>query len=573
MNDNLASHHHYLLTALGIRPQETTYALDGRPAVAKHAPLALLRLLEPAYRPDTVLCLLTQTARKEVWPEFCSELEGKDISVRPIDIPDGDEPKQMAEIIQSAASAIEAGSRLTLDVTHGPRHIPFVLYALALYLSSLQRVKIEAAWYGKFESAARIKPLINLRSLLDFPEWFHAAKVFQEAGFTKNLARRFEAVESSLPRGPERGQSKGVSRALRDFSETYESGLPLELGLAAGKVCHALESHSLETMPGLAIPQAAELSDIIREAAKPFRFGHENLRTGKSKGEWKKTVVLTVEELRRQAKLIDHYMKRGQVTLAFSSIREWMVSLGALHRGKPEEWLKRDARIRAEREIGALSQRGLRDHLNEDQKEWGDFWDQLGKQRNQIAHCGMKQEVAKPDLDSIMDFWNRIKNADRAWPSFGGGSGRFLVTPLGMSPGVLYSAIKKTHPASVLALCSEQAREGLERALRQAGFQGPQEALIMEDPFNGWNEIDGLRKRARATLLSADEVLVNLTGGTTMMGIVVQAMFEQARNDQRPCRRFVLTDERPAETQKSDPWVESDLFWLDEDSDEDTDDD
>jgi CRISPR-associated DxTHG motif protein len=568
-----ASREHYLLTALGTSPIQTTYALDTKTESAESATLALLRLLPQDTRPDVVLCLLTPTARERVWEGFRRQVEELEIDVCAVDIPEGDSAQDVADIVQTAADIIEAGSRLTLDITHGPRHIPFVLYALALYLSSLKDVSIDAAWYGKYQSDAKAKPLINLRSLLDFPQWFYSVKLFRETGFTSDLANRFMAVRQNLPEGPERGPPGTVNKALDDFSKAYESGLPLELGLAAGKLCHTLESQPLRNMQGLAVPQAQELSGAIDQATEPFRFEPEALRNGQAKGEWKKTVALSKAELHRQAGLIDRYIERGQIALALGMMREWVVSLGVLHKGKADDWLERGARMRVERQIGALSQPALRDRLSENQQAWGSFWDQLGKQRNQIAHCGMKPEVATPSLDSIKGFWNDIKRADNAWAAFGGGAGRLLLTPLGMSPGVLYSAIKKTQPVSVLVLCSEQAQAELERALREAGFAGSHEVLVMQDPFNGFEEIGGLRKRARTILFSADEVMVNLTGGTTMMGIAVQSIFEQARDDQRPCRRFVLTDKRPVEAQKSDPWVESDLFWLDPDPDEGNDDD
>jgi hypothetical protein len=88
----------------------------------------------------------------------------------------------------------------------------------------------------------------------------------------------------------------------------------------------------------------------------------------------------------------------------------------------------------------------------------------------------------------------------------------------------------------------------------------------MQDPFNGADEIEGMKQQARQICLNADEVLANLTGGTTLMGVVVQTLCEQARDDQRPCWRFGLTDKRSLEKQKQNPWIESELFWLDKKS-------
>ncbi len=563
---------HYLLTALGIKPRQTQYGLNQKTAEAAYSPLALLKILDKKDRPDTVLCLLTDDARKRAWEDFSKEVEQIGVEAKFINIPDIDDRMQLDEMMRNVAKIL-SGSRLTLDITQGPRHIPFVFYALALYLSGFRNVEIAGVWYGKYESAATDKPLIDLQPLLNLPQWFYATRVFQETGFTRALANRFTSVYGSLPEGREQGPSEKMGKSLEDFSKCYEAGLPMELGLAAGKLCHGLEEKPLETMPGLNLPLARELSEAILEAARPVRFASESLGNGRCSGEWKKEFPLGEEELQRQAKLIDQYLERDQFALAVGLMREWVVSLGIFHHSPGSNWMKREVRIKIERELGAMSQKPLSKYLDEKQKQWGIFWDQLGKQRNQCAHHGMKQEVSKIKLDKIKPFWKKIKLGDSAWTSFGGGKGRLLVTPLGMSSGVLYSAVKKVQPDSLLVLCSERAKAGIPEALGHGAFSGNHESLIMRDPFNGFAEIVGFLEKARKVCLDADEVHVNLTGGTTMMGIAVQRIYEQARNDQRPCRRFVLTDMRSQDEQKHAPWVEADIFWLDKASEQGEDND
>ena len=564
---------HYLLTALGIKPRQTPYALNQKTAEAAYSPLALLKILDKKDQPDTVLCLLTDEVREMVWECFSKEVKRLGVAAKSIDIPDIDDSAQLDEMVQTVAQKIRPNSRLMLDITQGPRHIPFVFYALALYLSGFRNVEITGAWYGKLESAETDKPLIDLQPLLNLPQWFYAIRMFRETGFTQTLAERFTAVCDNLPKGPERGPSSKVSEALEDFSKHYEAGLPMELGLAAGKLCHGLEEKSLADMPTLNLPLAKDLSEVILEASESVRFDRDKLGDGKASGEWKKNYPLSKVELRRQATLIDQYFERNQFSLGIGLMREWVVSLGAFHRESHGQWLQRAMRIKVERELGAMSQPALRQYLDEEQKEWGTFWDQLGKLRNQFAHHGMRPEVAKINLDEIRCFWRKIKRGDRVWTTFGGGSGCLLVTPLGMGPGVLYSAIKKVQADSVLVLCSEQAKAGIPEALSHSAFSGNHESLIMRDPFNGIDEIDEILKKSRKVCLDADKVLVNLTGGTTMMGITVQRIYEQARNDQRPCRRFVLTDKRLPEEQKRKLWVEADIFWIDKPSDQGEDND
>ncbi len=78
---------HYLLTALGVSPQITTYTLNGETAEAEYSPLALLQLLDTDDRPDTVLCLLTSKARKQEWDDFSKQVKRLGVIAKPIDIP------------------------------------------------------------------------------------------------------------------------------------------------------------------------------------------------------------------------------------------------------------------------------------------------------------------------------------------------------------------------------------------------------------------------------------------------------------------------------------------------------
>ncbi len=72
---------HYLLTALGVHPHLTQYALNQKQEPAEYSPLALLQLLDADDRPDTVLCLLADKARAKLWDGFAK-------AVRPLTAPE-----------------------------------------------------------------------------------------------------------------------------------------------------------------------------------------------------------------------------------------------------------------------------------------------------------------------------------------------------------------------------------------------------------------------------------------------------------------------------------------------------
>lgn len=556
--------------ALGVSSRQTTYKYKGRESRADFASIALLELMEAEERPDTVLCLVTEDARKKTWPIFSKELERMGLTAHPLDISDGDSAEELNKILVKVARAIERESRLTIDITHGPRHIPIVMYVLAIYLTSLQEVQLNGAWYGKLESRSEEKPLISLKPLLDLPLWFHAVRTFRDTGFTSALARRFKQVKNSLPYDSSRQKARWMHDSLRTFSTNFEAGFPLELGEAAGLLNNLLGDHRFEEIPGLKLPLANELGDKMKEVVEPLCFGGDLNGAKRCKKNWKAGIELTANEIKRQANLVDRYLEHEQNTIALGLMREWVVSLGVFHHGNKDKWLDRNERQKSERALSALVNElkrgdGLGSAREISQKEWGGFWNRLREQRNQIAHNGMTVNQSKICLDGIQTFWEQIKGGDSCWPPpRGGGGGKLLVTAVGTAPGVLYSALKKVDPDFALVICTEKTRPGAREAVERAGFKGAVHYLEMRDPFSGFDEIEQIKKQAWPILMDADKVKFNLTGGTTLMGVTVQSLVEQCQKDQIPGYRLLLVDRRPHDEQISQPWVASEQYWLDE---------
>jgi hypothetical protein len=142
---------------------------------------------------------------------------------------------------------------------------------------------------------------------------------------------------------------------------------------------------------------------------------------------------------------------------------------------------------------------------------------------------------------------------------------RLLVTPLGLSPGVVYSAVRLTRPTTLLVITSASAEAQLAVALEKAATQPRTLVRLMADPHAGFREAAGvLDADVHAALQAADEVLVNITGGTTVMQYVVQRIAETAQSLGVPTRRFALVDRRPFEAQRADPYVLGEIVWLDD---------
>lgn len=580
---------HILLTSLGVRPQETKYQWGERTVTASFTPLALVQLLDLSQRPNRVVAVVTQEAKAKTWPLFEKGIH-QTLGFAPagIDIPDGNSSDEIRQILESVAACVREGAELTLDVTQGLRHFPFIFYALALYLKSLRNVKIRGAYYGMIEGLSKDapKPIIDLQPLLNLPEWFYAVRMFRDLGTTLPIAERIGPLAAALrqegrklhigngPPPPEAMKRYEQARQVEDVvdwlgkrSFAYESALPLELG----KVSRLLHDSigNLASMKFDAIPPLAkELTDAIASVAEKAALAGNLAR---KKGEWKTKASLDAAELERQAQMIDLYLDRGQLPLAAGLMREWVVSWAVWKSGKTEEterWLNSKVRRRYERRLGAIGAFARDKASTPAQQEFGNFWNQLTDDlRNALHHHAMREKALEEppkSLEEVRCFWNRLREGEIDLLVLGSGGGRLLLSPQGTKPGVLFSALKVAQPDTCLVICSDTSVRNIGEACEHAGFQGSIEQIELTDPFSGFDEIGALAGKAGHHLLAADEVVANVTGGTTLMGLIVQQLVEEAEKKlDRPVRRFALIDRRPPAEQDRDPFVQGEHHWID----------
>ncbi len=584
MEEETHENKHILLTSLGMNAIPTEYQWNGKTATAPLTPLALVQFFDSLQQPNRVVAMVTDGARDKTWPVFKTEISTiLEIKPEAIDIPDGKSPDEIREILEKVAQKIPEGAELTLDVTQGFRHFPFIFYALVLYLTSLRGVKIRGAYYGMVETADP-KPIIDLRPLLELPEWFHAVRMFRDQGTTEPVAQLLKPLADMLNEkkvalfkagnmsegkkwNAQFNQVNNSVESLGKHAFAYESALPLELRKASRVLVDAICTLPDIDSPNLP-PLAKELTDAIVSVADKTAFVKSP-----PKDQWKKTVTIDKDELARQAGMIDLYLERGQFPLAIGLMREWVVSWAILKSGNPEEvekWLDRDVRLRYERRLGALGAFARDEAFKAirtcKQKAFGDFWNQLADLRNILHHHGMRYDpLEQPPgyLESVQMFWDQLKAEHIALPQLGGGGGRLLLSPQGTRPGVLFSALKVAEPGTCLVICSATSSSSICNAAKHAGFGGDIDQIILTDPHGGFSEIKTSAEQARTHLLNADEIVANMTGGTTLMGLIVQRLVEEAQKLGRPVRRFALIDRRPPHEQDRDPYMKGESHWLD----------
>ena len=582
---------HILLTSLGTQAIPTKYRWNGETKKAKLTPLALVQLLDKRDLPNRVVAVVTTGAATTTWPVFQKGVKDH-LGIEPdkIDIPDGRNANEIREILELVADKVPKNAELTLDVTQGFRHFPFIFYALVLYLKSLRSVDIRGAYYGMVDIPSDdSKPIIDLQPLLQLPEWFHAVRMFRDQGTTKPMAEQLHPLsvilnaekerlfrdhkqEAGKKRLAEAQQVQNSVKWLENYAFAYESALPLELAKASRGLINSIK--------GLPAIVSADLPPLVDELTRAIVNAAEESAFKKfpSGGMWKQNIPLNTEELKRQARMIDLYLERDQLSLAVGLMREWVVSWAIWKSGKTkdiQQWLdNRNVRSRYEGILGAIlasaRSKGLPLTMTPKQKDFRVFYDQLTQNlRNALHHHAMRPESLETEptvSQNVKTFWNQLKvdglNATGGieLPPLGG---QLLISPQGGSPGVLFSALKVANPDTCLVICSQASISSIAPAANAAGFKGHIEKIELSDPIGGFTEIDAVAQSVEGYLTYADKVIANITGGSTLMGVIVQRLVEDAQKFDCSVERFALIDRRPTEEQDKNPFVKSDSHWLD----------
>ncbi len=570
---------HLLVTVLGTQSKETRYTFEGVEVSACLAPLALLELLPEHERPHRVMALCTEDAKAATGQKLQQDLEGR-CPVEIVSVPewndDNDDQTELSNFLETVSDTISrsGATQLTIDITHGFRHLSFLMYTTVLYLTALRGFHLRGAYYG-LQRQNKPSLFLDLAPLLDLPRWFHAVRVLQETGSAVPIATLLA----------ERATGQNVQRLasdLRTLSNAYLSGLPLEL---ARSTSIFLKDHAKPLTRLLRnvhrLPLASDLRDSIETALAPYRPSVP-LVSGKG---WKQSMPLTEDELKRQARLVDDLLERSHIAAALGLMREWTVSWVIDRMGSGDKWIDHNAvRPRAERLLGMLAAAkddpALTDVMTSEQRDLAEFYSKLQELRNSFHHHGMRgmpllDADCSEKFEAVTKYWRETL---RTLPTFtpklgGGGGGIALVSPIGKRPGVLYSAIeavrrdRKTDPTMCLVVCSQQTEASIDEALSHARYDGNVERLTLVDPHGGIDEIESLVGKVKRRLIEVEEVWVNVTGGTTLMGLAAERLAAQAKGLDRKVRRFGLIDRRPPEDQDADPYQIGDVFWIDYEND------
>lgn len=138
---------------------------------------------------EAVLRLMAAVEAEEVDDALldlpCRQL-GKRLGI-PVDcllIPYARDAAEQADILRRLAEVVHPGERISLDVTHGFRHLPMLALVAARYLARVVGVKVEELYYGALEMTTPDgeTPVLKLGGLLAMLDWVDALATYDKDG-------------------------------------------------------------------------------------------------------------------------------------------------------------------------------------------------------------------------------------------------------------------------------------------------------------------------------------------------------------------------------------------------------
>lgn len=142
---------------------------------------------------------------------------------------------EQLQLLRLMAAEVNQGDQVSLDVTHGFRHLPILAMLSSLHLREVKNAEIIGIWYGAYDPDTQDAPIYNLGGLLRIADWLAALHNFDKDGDYGVFAELIEhdgvpAQQANYLRRAafrERVSKAWEARSdLRNLDAVIDSGLP-----------------------------------------------------------------------------------------------------------------------------------------------------------------------------------------------------------------------------------------------------------------------------------------------------------------------------------------------------------
>jgi len=143
-------------------------------------------------------------------------------------------------------------------------------------------------------------------------------------------------------------------------------------------------------------------------------------------------------------------------------------------------------------------------------------------------------------------------------------SERVLITPLGTSPGVLYTLIKKLIPDKIYVITSKKGADNIPEICKESDYDAKKiTTFLFNDPFAGFAEMEGVFAEFETLNFDTlDEIILNLAGGTSFLQYVASNMADRLEKRNYSVKKVFAVDRRDFKEQKENPYVVGEVVEL-----------
>ncbi|MCS6883827.1 MAG: TIGR02221 family CRISPR-associated protein [Acidobacteriota bacterium] len=378
-----------LISFLGINKyEETTYKLPLSDQSVKTR--FFVEAAAEYCSPDEILVFATKEAKDKNGNKLIQTLTKYHLQL--VDIPPGKNEDELWKIFELLVSKLNERDEVYFDITHSFRSIPIFVLLASEFLRVAKSIEVKGILYGAFEAKeGEIVPTFDLSPFAEMLNWVTATDIFIKYGDSIELANILSKLKNKAWR-ERKGTSENSPRKMERLANTLEN-----------------LSRCLRLMRPLEIKSPAELleknlEEVKEETAvwaKPF-----TVLLTKVKQKYDELVVPS--PLEAQRRLIFWYEEHGHLVQAIALAREWIVSLACeltnipsdevKERGKVEKVVNRFAIEQRNKKTGSDTNIPCDEKLYEafsnlpQAKEIASLWNEISDLRNNVSHCGMRQD-------------------------------------------------------------------------------------------------------------------------------------------------------------------------------------
>lgn len=550
---------------------------------------------------DSIYLLLTPEAKSNNPVTKINDLLGDEVDLKPIDI---NTPKNVEEVwlqfdnILKYFEDSDDELEIYLDITFAFRHLPIIFYVSAMYLeTSNSNISLKGIFYGandagyvdESEPSVRKVPIFNITNIANIVRGSFAVREFESTGHISGLKNYINDILSVLTKKEVVYPGKGGkfdrviksdqlgSKNKKDEYALLENyilnGLPFESGIAAHNLLENLRTYKsgIKVVDGLLDRLITKISSIsINDFLQENNGVVINQKSSNIYDlKYKNNVELTIKELSRQLSFIDLLIHFGDISNSLLLLREWLVSRVILsNMDNHYNWLDHDELRQKAEDLLNCHGKFYKNYDGKPIKGLLEKWFHDSDIRNKYAHAGHRKGVVEPNSDinnlkELFEFCAKYVDNDEYWklPIEENDNAVALITPMGASVGLLFTALRKVTTDKVVVLTSEKFKGKVSEVCAKAGFDADKvKVFAMQDVFCGFGEAKQLSSDMISAVKGTCNCIVNLTGGTTAMQWTMQTVYEELKQKNKSVKRIAFVDRRPSVEQQNNPYVEGELI-------------